>query len=235
MKDVIVSSWALAGLILCAPLSGSSVAQEPKVKIPEPGVPQVMTMEGRYVRAAYNNEGYAILGYRLANLTVGEKWMLLEVGLTVRDGVPDFRITREAFSLETPDGKTTPLPSVEEYRQVDLRALDTRSKTVRDSINYFPPTATQACRIGFFADLSSRAMTYDEVELSSRRGCLGRLYFPVPGGISYGQHWLNVKFAQSLVRVPFRILTKEEDKLLDKNYKSIEKQVKDAFKPKPKS
>ena len=57
----------------------------------------------------------------------------------------------------------------------------------------------------------------------------------MPGGISYGQHWLNVKFAQSLVRVPFRILTKEEDKLLDKNYKSIEKQVKDAFKPKPKS
>ena len=41
-----------------------------------------------------------------------------------------------------------------------------------------------------------------------------------------------MKFAQSLVRVPFRILTKEEEKLLDKNYKSISKQVKDAFKPK---
>ena len=106
---------------------------------------------------------------------------------------------------------------------------------MRDSINYFPPSASQACRIGFFADLSQPAMSYNEVELTSRRGCLGRLYFPVPGGISYGQHWLNVKFAKSLVRVPFRILTKEEDKLLDKNYKSIEKQVKEAFKPKKKS
>ena len=51
-------------------------------------------------------------------------------------------------------------------------------------------------------------------------------------GLTYGQHWLNVKFEKSLVRVPFRVLTKEEEKLMDKNYKSISKQVKDAFKPK---
>ena len=77
-------------------------------------------------------------------------------------------------------------------------------------------------------------MPQDDVELSSTRACLGRLYFTVPGGITYGQHWLNVKFEKSLVRVPFRILTKDEEKFLSKNYKSIEKQVKDAFKPKKK-
>jgi hypothetical protein len=38
-----------------------------------------------------------------------------------------------------------------------------------------------------------------------------------------------VKFAKSTIRVPFRILTKEEAKFLDKNYKSIEKQVEEAF------
>ena len=33
-------------------------AQEPpKVQIPQPGVPQIMTMEGKFVRAAYHNEG----------------------------------------------------------------------------------------------------------------------------------------------------------------------------------
>jgi hypothetical protein len=62
--------------------------------------------------------------------------------------------------------------------------------------------------------------------------CLGRLYFPVPGGIQYGQHWLNVKFANSVVRVPFRILTEEESKILDKNYADIEKQVEQGFKKK---
>jgi hypothetical protein len=53
----------------------------------------------------------------------------------------------------------------------------------------------------------------------------------VPGGITYGQHGLNVKFEKSLVRVPFRILTKDEEKLLSKNYQDVCRQVQDAFKP----
>ncbi len=40
-----------------------------------------------------------------------------------------------------------------------------------------------------------------------------------------------MKFDQTLIRVPFRILTKDEEKMLSKNYKSIEKQVKEAFAP----
>jgi hypothetical protein len=207
-------------------------AEKPKVAIPQPGVPQIMTMEGRYVRAAYNNEGYAILGYQLANLSVGEEWMLIEFGVALLEGVPDYDMTREALSLDTPDGKTIPLPTIQEYRKVNLSALQARERVQRDSINYFPPNAHRACRIGFFADLDDRALPWDNVELSDGRGCLGRLFFHIPGGIQYGQHWLNVKFAKSVVRVPFRILTKDEAKLLDKNYKDIEKQVKDAFKKK---
>ena len=77
-------------------------------------------------------------------------------------------------------------------------------------------------------------MPFDEVDLSDDRACVGRLYFRIPGGIAFGQHWLNVKFQNSLVRVPFRILTADEEKFFAKNYKSIEKQVKEAFKPKKK-
>ena len=54
----------------------------------------------------------------------------------------------------------------------------------------------------------------------------------MPGGIKYGQHWLNVKFEKSLVRVPFRILTEDEEKMLSKNYKDIRQQVEEAFKKK---
>ena len=50
------------------------------MQIPQPGVPQIMNLEGRYVRVAYNNEGYVILGYRVVNRSVGEPWMLLDVG-----------------------------------------------------------------------------------------------------------------------------------------------------------
>jgi hypothetical protein len=191
-----------------------------------------MTLEGTWTRVAYNNEGYAIIGYRLANLSIGEPWMLLEFGTTVRDGVPNYTMKREALSLETPDGKTIPLASVTEYRKANLSALQNREKVQRDSINYFPPSASQACRIGFFSELDDRAMPWDQVELSSQRGCLGRLFFQVPGGITYGQYWLNVKFEKTLVRVPFRILTKDEEKLLSKNFKDIRRQVEDAFKKK---
>jgi hypothetical protein len=207
---------------------------KPQVKIPDAGVPQIMTLEGRYVRAAYNNEGYAILGYRLANDSVGEPWMLLEIGVALRDGQPDFDMKREAISLTTPDGKTMPLPTVEEFRKANLEALQAREKVQRDSINYFPPNAYRACRIGFFSDLESRALPWDHVDMTNQMACLGRVYFPIPGGVTYGQHFLNVKFAKSEIRVPFRILTKEEDKFLDKNYRSIEKQVEEAFKPKKK-
>ena len=227
----------LIGVMLLWPLhsQGDVLAQEkPKVKIPESGVSQIMTMEGKFVRAAYNNEGYVILGYQLVNRSVGEDWMLLEVGMTVRDRVPDYTLKRDALSLDTPDGKTLPLPSISEHRAANTSALQAREKVQRDSINYFPPSASRPCRIGFFSDLDSPAMAYDEVTLSSPRACLGRLYFHVPGGIKYGQHWLNVKFEKSLVRVPFRILTEEEEKTLSKNYKDISKQVKEAF-SKPKS
>jgi hypothetical protein len=211
-----------------------SAQQPPQVAIPQSGVPQIMTIEGNFVRAAYNNEGYAILGYKLANLSLGEEWMLLEFGATVRDDVPNYTLRREALSLETPDGKTIPLATKEEYLKADVRALLNREKVQRDSINYFPPMATRACRIGFFAELDSRAMAYDQVELSNMSACLGRLFFHIPTGIQYGQHWLNVKFEKSIVRVPFRILTKEEEKLLSRNYGDIRRQVQEAFKPKKK-
>ena len=142
-----------------------------------------------------------------------------------------FKLMRGDFSLETPDGKTIPLPTDSEVRAANTVALQNRTKVQRDSINYFPPSATRACRIGFFAELNSPVMAYDEVEISNTRACLGRLFFKVPGGITYGQYWLNVKFPKSLIRVPFRVLTEAEEKTLSKNYKDISKQVKDAFKP----
>ena len=228
-------AWALC--LAAAMAVWTSVApmgaqdQKPQVKIPEAGVPQIMTIEGSFVRAAYNNEGYVILGYKTANMSVGDEWMLLEMGATVRDGVPSYKLKREDVNLETPDGSKIALATVEEYRSANLRALENRAGVARDSINYFPPMASQACRIGYFSELGQAALPWQDVELSNLRACMGRLFYRVPGGIKYGQHWLDVKFANSVVRVPFRIFTKEEEKMVNKNYKSIKKQVEEAFKP----
>jgi hypothetical protein len=230
-------SVAIVGLMSLWPLQtkGDAQAQEkPTVQLPQPGVPEIITMEGKFVRASYNREGYVILGYQASNRSIGEEWMLLEVGITLLEPTPDYRLTRDALSLETPDGKTIPLAPLTEQRGGKVQAIQQRAKVQRDSINYFPTKASRACAILFFPDLGARSVPFDVVDLSDDRACVGRLYFRIPGGIAYGQHWLNVKFQNSLVRVPFRILTDDEEKFLGKNYKSIDKQVEEAFKPKKK-
>lgn len=208
-------------------------AQEPPaVKLPQPGVPEAFTLEGKFVRAAYNNEGYVILGYQPANRSIGGEWMLLDVGMTLLGKTPNYTLTRAEISLETPDGQKIPLATSAEQRAGGTQALQKRANLQRDSINYFPRSANQPCRLGFFSDLDSPAMPFDQVELSPVRACVGRLYFHIPSGIAYGQHWLDVKFQDSLIRVPFRILTKDEEKFVGKNLKDLQKQVDEAFAPK---
>ena len=227
---------ALVAAVVVAGMAALNAQEKPKVQvqIPDPGVPQAMTLEGKFVRAAYNNEGYVILGYQVANRSINEEFMMIDMGTTLRDRVPEYNMTRDKIALSTPDGKTIPLMTIEEYRQQSLKALDARAKVQRDSIDYFPTSASQACRIGFFADLGSPARSWEVVELSSRRACMGRLFFKIPGGIKHGQHFLNVQFAKTLIRVPFKILTEEEERLLGDNYGDIRKQVQEAFAPKKK-
>ena len=203
------------------------------VKVPDPGVPQIMTLQGKFVRVAYNNEGYVILGYQIANRTIGNDWIMLDVGMTLMNRGKDYTLTRDAVSLETPDG-TLPLPSIADYRKAEakLQPLQHRMKSQRDSINYFPPWVRGANRLGFFADLDSKAMPWDQVDVSYERATMGQLYFNVPSGTKYGQYWLNVKFPQSMVRVPFRLLTEEEEKKLGNNYGDIKKAIDDAFRKK---
>jgi hypothetical protein len=227
-------STFLAAVSLAALASVDAGSQPPSgVQIPQPGVPEIMTLEGKFVRIAYNNEGYVILGYQIANRTIGDEWIMLDVGITLMERVPDYRLKRDAFSLDTPDG-TRPLPSIEEYRanESKVQPLQNRMKVQRDSIDYFPPWVHGANRLGFFSDLGSRAMPWNEAEVTNDRACLGQLYFHVPGGTKYGQYWLNVKFAQSVVRVPFRLFTKEEEEKLGDNFSDIKRQVDAAFRKK---
>ncbi len=120
----------------------------------------------------------------------------------------------------------------EAFNKANLRALDARANTVRDSINYFPSMANRPCRIGFFADASTggRTLAYDQVTLSRTSACVGRIYFQIPDGITTGQYYLNVKFKESGVQVPFRIMTEEESKEFKKQWKDIKKEHEAGYK-----
>ena len=59
--------FTAAALVSASVLVAAQAQQQRPVQIPNPGVPEIMTIEGEYVRVAYNNEGYVSLGYRVAN------------------------------------------------------------------------------------------------------------------------------------------------------------------------
>ena len=66
--------------------------------------------------------------------------------------------------------------------------------------------------------------------LSRRLACAGRVYFHLPDGIKDGQYYLNLKFKESVVQVPFRIFTDEEQKEFNKNWKTIKKEHEAEYK-----
>jgi len=219
-KRRIVIALVLAGL--AAPTAMAQVEQAPK-----PSVPELYTIEGEFTRIAYNNEGWVTLGYRTANDSQGTEWMLLEAGVTVR--AKSQTLKRGDFAVKLPDGSVVPMATQEEYADAGrLPALNRKANVVRDSINYFPGAANRACAMRFFSDPAEprRSLSYDQFDVSSQMACLGRLFFKLPEGtiIEPGQYWLRVSFEDSVVEAPFRIMTKEEEKYLRKNWKDLKKE-----------
>jgi hypothetical protein len=221
---------AVVSMLIVVVFAASAVVAQVEVKKPQPTVPGIYTIEGQFTRIAYNNEGWVTLGYRTANASQGKEWMLLEVGVTVHPGVKKQILKRGSFTVTLPDGSIVPMATIEEYQKAgSLRALNSRGNTVRDSINYFPVAPrNQPCAMSFFADPAGDfgALAFDEFEINPQRACLGRVFFKLPEGktIETGQYWLNVQFAGSVVQTPFRIMTKEEEKFLKKNWKDLKKE-----------
>jgi hypothetical protein len=195
---------------------------------------QKVAVEGTFIRIGYNDEGWVTMGFRTANNSVGEKWMLLEVGITVMKGVQDYTLKRSDIALVTPGPKVVQLASQEDFQGAGyLRALNQRADVARDAINYFPPAASRGCAINFFANPAGglgRGLARDVVDLSQNRACVGRIFFHIPDGIELGVHNLDVKFANSTIRVPFRIMTKDQVKEFEKEWKEARKKAKEEKK-----
>lgn len=187
-------------------------------------------VEGTFVRVAENPEGWVVVGYRAANGAVGKEWVFFEIGMTVQKGVKGQKITRDDVKLVTPKHEVIDMATQEAYSKAagSLAAMEREANMMHDSIDYFPPGADQACRIGFFTDQSQpmRGPAFDEVDVSSNRACMGRVYFDVPGGIQLGNYNLDVAFANSIVKVPLEIMTKDQAKEFEKKWKEAEKESK---------
>jgi len=188
---------------------------------------QKLSIPGKFIRVATTDDGWVTLGYRLANTTVGEEWMLLEVVLALPAKTKETTITRSDIVLVTPDSKAVPLATQGEYQDAAyLRSLNKRSQSTRDPINYAPTSSGRSRPLNFFGDPSMPgfgALGKNEITLSDSFSATGRLYFHIPGGIQYGPHNLDVQFANSMVKVPFEIMTKGREKEFEKIMKEAKK------------
>jgi hypothetical protein len=193
-----------------------------------------VAVEGTFVRVGFNDEGWVTMGYATANDSVGEEWMIIEVGLTLQKGVKNYTLKRTDVALVAPGPKVVPAATQAEYAKAGyLAALNQRASISRQGIDYFPATARNACAINFYTNpgqMGALSMARDQVELSSDRACLGRLYFHVEDKIQYGLYNLDVQFAESTIRIPFNIMTKDEVKKFEKEWKEARRKAKEEEK-----
>lgn len=223
MMHAVAMILALALLLTGTPAAAQDEAQ-PKMKLSFPA---------DYVRRVETDLVVAVLGYRTANESVGDQWMLLEIAMTTQPG-HEMTLKREDFSLKTPDGGVIPLATQQEFNAnaAALRPLDKRANIQRESLAYLPAQADRPCRIGFFTDLATpeRGMTWDEFSMSSTSFCAGRLYFQVPGGIQYGRYFVEIQLPGGEIALPMTIMTKDELKQAKAKVKEYQQQQKAAKK-----
>ena len=186
----------LAVIGVAMTLSGCSTS----VPTDTPGVERL----GEYILRQHGPELWTVVGYRFASTTLGDEWLILEVGLSSPNGQSAV-VKREEVSVRTPSGETISLASQTEFGEAygGLRSTLTRADVNRDPLDYFPPSRIE-CAIKFFA-APGESIAFDQVTLNDRRGCYGRLFFKVPSGIQSGRWVLNIDLAESEIRIPFRL------------------------------
>ena len=165
-----------------------------------PGVERL----GQYILKQFGPELWTVLGYRFANSQLGEEWMILEVGFSSPNG-QTATVKRDNIFLRSPAGDTIALPSQREFNEAygDLRPIIAKANVDRDPLDYFPPSRIE-CAIQFYVT-PGEGVSFDEVTVSDKRGCFGRLYVKVPGGIQSGRWTLGVDLEESEIRIPFEL------------------------------
>jgi hypothetical protein len=189
----------VAMLALTVSLTGCSSATPTDT----PGVERL----GAYILKQFGPELWTVLGYRFATSQLGDEWMILEVGLSSPNG-QNALVEREEIFLRAPSGNRVPLATQEEFNKAwgELRPVIARANVDRDPLDYFPPSRIE-CAIQFFV-APGQGVSFDEVTVNDRRGCFGRFFFKVPGGIQSGRWVLGIDLEESEIRIPFELESK---------------------------
>ena len=189
-----IAAAALLGAVMT--LGGCSSATPTDT----PGVDRL----GEYILRQEGPELWTVLGYKFANSTLGDEWLILEVALSAPPGQTP-KVDRGDVFVNSPSGNRIPLATQTEFNEAygSLRPTLSRADVDRDPLDYFPPSRIE-CAIGFFA-VPGTGVVFEEVTLNQQRGCFGRWFFKVPGGIQSGRWVLGIDLPESEIRIPFEL------------------------------
>lgn len=185
----------LAAILAMGLLTGCSTA----VPTANPEVERV----GRWVLRYAGPQIEAAVGYRFADSSVGDDWMLLDVAVTGTSNA-SVEISRDRVWLRLPDGATVALPPQEVFAPsyAGLNARINRAVIAADPLDYWIGRAE--CSLDFLVAPGSRIAQL-ATWVNDRRVCSGRLYFDLPTGIQPGHYVLGIDLEESTVRIPFEI------------------------------
>jgi hypothetical protein len=194
------SSKSVVAIMIVVGMTAAAVGCSTATPTDTPGVERL----GEFVLKQFGPELWTVLGYRFANSQLGDEWMILEIGLSSPNG-QSAKVEREDIFLRTPSGDRISLPTQKEFNEAygALRPVIAKANVDRDPLDYFPPSRIE-CAIRFFVTPGA-GVSFDEVTVSDRRGCFGRLYVNVPGGIQEGRWTLGIDLEESEIRIPFEL------------------------------
>lgn len=197
MKKALHTAMLVAGALALMMFTMACSSAKPTAT---PGVEQM----GQFIMMQKGPELEAVLGYRFAAQHLNQDWLLLETALT--SPFADMtEVKRSNIWVETPDGKKVALATQKDFNEayVVLRPMIHKANVARDPLNYFPPSRKD-CRLGFFVE-PGKGVAFNSVTVNYKRGCVGKLFFKIPGGVKAGQWKFGIDLPNSKIEIPFEL------------------------------
>lgn len=164
-----------------------------------PGVTRV----GETIMRSVGADLEATLSYKFADSNLGDEWLVVDLALT-GVGPESIEVRQDAISVVTPDGRRIPLPTQKDF----IAAYpENQSLLRRAAIASEPLEATRGgrrpCELDFLRLPGTAGTTRTAIWINDRELCVGRLAFPIRGGIQPGRWRLVIELEESNLETPF--------------------------------
>ena len=163
-----------------------------------PGVERL----GKYILRENISNAQVVLGYKYAEQSLGNEWLILEIAATSPQG-ENAKFERDKIWVRTPSGTQVPLASQKAFGEAygSIRNQISQSDVTRDPMDYFPPNRLPCSTDLFVAP--GEGVSYDQFTVNGQRACQGKLFFYIPGGTKAGRYVLGMDLEEDEIRIPF--------------------------------